>query len=182
METLITFLTAFPEILHFVMAFMDAMTKPLHIAHHQQEQPSSEAEPVASERSKAIDQLFQEDAEARKHRYTVLPLGAFSMAEILQQLMDGSEISLAKRDFAHYRDGIHQYIITCTLALVDSIQVADVHLSSDANHCFNYLCNHVANPGATMTEETGKAIDTIWRDSCINKGSYLEYELVSSAR
>jgi hypothetical protein len=158
------------------------MIKPLRIAHHQQEQPLSETEPVASEQSQAIDKFLREDAKAREQRYTVLPLGAFSMGEILQQLMDGSEISLAKNDLAHYRDDVHQYIITCTIALVDSIQAADVHLSSDANHCYNYLCNLVADPGATLTEETGKAIDTVWRDSSINKGSYLEYELTSSAR
>ena len=182
METLTIFLAAFSEISYFVIAFVGAMTRPLRIAHHQQEQPLSDTEPVAREQSQAIDKFLREDAKARKQQHTVLPLGAFSMEEILQQLMDGSEITLAESDLAHYRHKVHQYIITCAIALVDSIKTADVHLSSEANHCYNYLCNLVADPGATMTKEAGKAIDTIWRDSSINRGSYIEYELTRSGR
>ena len=182
MEALITFLAAFPEVSYFAIAFVGAMTKPLRIAHHQQERPLSETEPVASERSKAIDKFLRDDAKSRKQRYTVLPLGAFQMGEILQQLMDGSEINLAKSDLPHHRHKVHRYIITCTIALVNSIKEADIHLSPVANHCYNYLCNLVADPAATMTEETGKAIDTIWRDPSINRGSYIDYELASSAR
>ena len=182
METLFIFLVSFPEIFHLLIVFMAAMTKSLHIAHNQQEQPLSEAGRLSSERSRAIDQFLREDAKSRKRRYTILPLGAFSMGEILQQLMDGSEINLAKSDLAHHRNNVHRYVATCAKALIDSIKDSDVHLSSDANHYYNYLCNLVADPGATINEETGRAIDAIWRDNSINKEFYLEYGLTSSAR
>lgn len=180
MESLIALVTAFPRALDLIAGFIGAI---LHIAHHQ-ERSLSKADPVASKRSKAIDQLLREDFKAIKQRYTVLPLGAFSMEEIIQQLMDGSEVGLAKDDLTQHRHDVHQFVITCTRKLLDLISGDTIPLSSDAKRSYNYLCNLVADPGAIMTEEIGQAIDAIWRDSLINKGlnPSIDFELTRSAR
>jgi hypothetical protein len=187
MASLVSLFAAIPRILNFIAAFMGAMLKPLHIANN----PSTKAEPgalfrdkKANERSKAIDQLLEEDAKAWKRRCTVLPLGAFSMREIVQQLKNSNEIGLTEAELTDYRYNIHQHVITCTRMLVDSVKAANVPLSSDVDYYYSHLCNHVADPGATMTEKTGKAISAIWKDASVTKAfqSTAAPELTESAQ
>jgi hypothetical protein len=192
MASLTALFAAFPRILNFIAAFMGAMLKPLeYIAHQPENKPSTKAESgvlsrdtKANERSKAIDQLLEEDAKSRKQRCNVLPLGAFSMREIVQQLKNSDEIGLTEDELTDYCYNIHQHVITCTRMLVDSVKAADVHLSSDVYHYYSHLRNHVADPGATMTEETGQAINAIWKDVSIAEAfqSTAEPELTESAQ
>jgi hypothetical protein len=192
MASLVALFAAFPRIFNFIAAFMGAMIKPLqYIAHQPEKKPSTTAQPgvlsrdtKANKRSKAIDQLLEQDAKARKQRCNVLPLGAFSMTEIVQQLKNSNEIGLTQDQLTDYRYNIHQHVITCTRMLVDSVKAADIHLSSDADHYYSHLCNHVADPGATMTEETGQAINTIWKDASIAEAfqSIAAPELIESAQ
>jgi hypothetical protein len=191
MASLVTLFAAFPRIFNFIAAFMGAMLKPLHIAHQPEKNPSTKAEPgvlsrdtKANERSKAIDQLLEEDAKARKQRCYVLPLGAFSMTEIVQQLKNSNEIGLTEDELTDYSYNIHQHVITCTRILVDSVKAANVHLSSDVDHYYSHLCNHIADPDATMTEETGQAINAIWKDVSVTKAfqSATAPELTNSAQ
>jgi hypothetical protein len=191
MASLVTLFATFPRIFNFIAAFMGAMLKPLHIAHQPETNPSTKAEPgvlsrdtKANKRSKAIDQLLEEDAKARKQRCNVLPLGAFSMREIVRQLKNSDKIGLTEDELTDYCYNIHQLVITCTRMLVDSVKAADVHLSSDADHYYSHLRNHVADPGATMTETTGKAINAIWKDASVTEAfqSHAASELTESAQ
>jgi hypothetical protein len=192
MASLVTLFAAFTRILHFIAAFMGVMLKPLqYIAHQPETNPSTKAEPgalswdtKANKRSRAIDQLLEEDAKARKQRCNVLPLGAFSMTEIVQQLKNSNEIGLTEDELTDYCYNIHQHVIACTRMLVDSVKTANIHLSSDADYYYSHLCNHVADPGATMTEETGQAINAIWKDASIAEAfqSTAAPELTESAQ
>jgi hypothetical protein len=191
MASLVALFAAFPMSLNFIAAFMEAMLKPLHIAHQPEKKPSTKTElgvlfrdTKANERSKAIDQLLEEDAKARKQRCNVLPLGAFSMGEIVRQLKNSDKIGLTEDELTDYCYNIHQHVITCTRMLVDSVKAADVHLSSDVDHYYSHLRNHVADPGATMTEATGKAISAIWKDASVTKAfqSNAASELTESAQ
>jgi hypothetical protein len=192
MPSLVALFAAFPRILNFIAAFMGAMLKPLqHIAHQPEKKPSTTAEPgvlsrdtKANKRSRAIDQILEKDAQARKKRCNVLPLGAFSMREVVQQLKNSNEIGLTEDELADYCYNIHQHVTTCTRMLVDSVKAANVQLSSDVDHYYSYLCNHVADPGATMTETTGQAINAIWKDASIAEAFQLTAvpELTESAQ
>jgi hypothetical protein len=192
MASLVALFAAFPRILNFIAAFMGAMLKPVqYIAHQPEKKPSTTTEPgvwsrdtEANKRSKAIDQLLEEDAKARKQRCNVLPLGAFSMREIVQQLKNSDEIGLTEDELTDYCYNIHQHVITCTRILVDSVKAANIHLSSDADHYYSHLRNHVADPGATMTEETGQAIGAIWKEASIAEAfqSTAAPELTESAQ
>jgi hypothetical protein len=192
MASLVALFAAFPRIFNFIAAIMGAMLKPLqYIAYQPEKKPSIKAEPgvfsrdmKANKRSRAIDQIIEEDAQARKQRCNVLPLGAFSMREIVRQLKNSNEIGLTEDELTDYCYNIHQHVITCTRMLVDSIKAANIHLSSDVDHYYSHLRNHVADPGATMTETTGQAINAIWKDASIAEAFQLTAapELTESAQ
>jgi hypothetical protein len=63
----------------------------------------------AEQRSKEIDRAIEKDAEIRKRICNVLPLGAFSMREIVQQLSNSDEIGLARNERIDYRYNIYEW-------------------------------------------------------------------------
>jgi len=88
---------------------MDSRLEHPHDLSHQQESNAFPVPPLyatfsvdtgAEERSKAIDKALHEDAESRRNQVNVLPLGAFSMREIIRQLRtnDADDVGLTEYD------------------------------------------------------------------------------------
>ncbi|KAF3052752.1 Guanine nucleotide-binding protein alpha-2 subunit [Didymella keratinophila] len=91
---------------------MESSLEHAHDLSHQQESESFTGPPLhaaffvdteAEERSKAIDEALYEGAESRRNQVNVLPLGAFSMREIVQQLrtIDTDDAGLTEHDISH---------------------------------------------------------------------------------
>jgi|SRR5690242_2809713 len=128
-------------------------------------------DPQAQKRSETIDRTLEEDAMIRKKQIRILPLGAFSMREIIKQLKSNDEIGLTEDELIDYRYNIHQFSITCIKALVDVIKASEVQLGKGDNTHYSYLCDYVAVPhgDAPLTEEAGQAVHVLWKDSSIRE-------------
>lgn len=141
----------------------------------------------AKQRSQAIDRALEEDAKIRRRQYKVLPLGAFSMMEIIKQLKSNDQIGLTKDALIDYRYNIHQCVMTYTKALVEAIGISNAQSESDTNNDhYNYLRDYIVDPDPDelLDDKFGKAIDALWKDSSIAEAfkSSEEFDLIDSAR
>lgn len=128
-------------------------------------------DPQAQKRSEFIDRALEDDAIVRKKQVRILPLGAFSMREIIKQLKSNDEIGLTEDELIDYRYNIHQFSITCIKALVDVIKSTGFQLGEVDNNHYSYLCDHIAVPhgDVPLTEKAGQAIHGLWKDSSIRE-------------
>lgn len=119
----------------------------------------------AEERSQAIDRALEEDATARKNQINILPLGAFSMRDIVKQLKNNDEIGLTEKELMDYRYNIFQYVIDCTKSLVHLTKSLEAQLEETANNRYSYLCDFIVAPqgDAPLNEEVGQAIELLWK-------------------
>jgi guanine nucleotide-binding protein G(i) subunit alpha len=141
----------------------------------------------AKERSQAIDRALEEDAKIRRRQYKVLPLGAFSMGEIVKQLKNNDQMGLTKDELIDYRYNIHQCVITCTKALLEAIEISAIQTESDINKdYYDYLRGCIFDPDsdAPLNDKVGKAIEALWKDSFITEAfkSSDKSNLMNSAR
>ena len=157
---------------------MDSTVKQSHIL-SQRHNGEASAEPrsrtlvsidmQAEERSQAIDRALEEDANVRKNQINVLPLGAFSMRDIVKQLKNNDETGLTENELIDYRYDIHQHVVNCTTALVHLMKSSKAQLGEDANNRYSYLCDYIAVPqgDAPLNEEAGRAIGDLWKDPSV---------------
>lgn len=157
---------------------MDSTVKQSHIL-SQRHNGEASAEPQsrtlvsidmqAEERSQAIDRALEEDANVRKNQINVLPLGAFSMRDIVKQLKNNDETGLTENELIDYRYDIHQHVVNCTTALVHLMKSPKAQLGEDANNRYSYLCDYIAVPqgDAPLNEEAGRAIVDLWKDPSV---------------
>jgi hypothetical protein len=123
----------------------------------------------AAERSKAIDRVLEEDGKIRKQQCNVLPLGAFKEWEIIEMLLKDPKIGLTKDELLDYRHNIHQWIVTCARKLVSFIETSDFRLEPDARIQHGYLRGYLStlDADAHLSEEFGKAVETLWNDALL---------------
>jgi hypothetical protein len=124
----------------------------------------------AVERSRAIDQALEEDGRIRKQQCNVLPLGAFKEREIIEMLLKKDpEIGLTRNELLDYRQNIHQWIAACASELVSFIETSDFRLEPDAKIKHGYLRGYLSSldPDAYLSEEFGKAVETLWNDALL---------------
>ncbi|KAJ8114339.1 hypothetical protein OPT61_g3761 [Boeremia exigua] len=118
----------------------------------------------AVERSQAIDRALEEDAKALKRKINILPLGAFSMREIAEQLKNNGDTSLTESERADYRYNIHQCVITSIRALLSLIKESKIQ-TDEVKHRYDYLCDYmVGHQDAILNEEAGQATDSLWNN------------------
>lgn len=162
------------QIASLQMDLMNSVGKQAHgPRHHHNSEASANPQscnliPVdmqAEQRSQAIDRALEEDAKARKNQVNVLPLGAFSMRDIVNQLRNNNEIGLTETELVAYRYNIYQHVITCTKVLVDLIEASGIQLQEDIYDRYSYLCDYIAasHGGAPLNEEFGRAINVLWK-------------------
>jgi len=137
----------------------------------------------AKKRSQAIDRALEEDAMIRRRQWKVLPLGAFSMGEIIKQLKSNDEMGLTKEKLISYRYDIHQCVISHTKVLVEAIEMSSIKPESDTNNDhYGYLRSYIIDPDpdVPLNDKVGKAIDALWRYSSIAEA--FKSDLIDSAR
>lgn len=138
---------------------------------------SSTASPIdlgAEARSKAIDRVPEEDTKILKDQANVLPLGAFSMREIVKQLKttDTDDSGLTENELLSYRYNIHQFVLTCVKALLGVIDASSALLEGDVEGCYEFLRDYVSkhtNDDATLTEEAAGAIEALWTEPSVTE-------------
>jgi hypothetical protein len=137
----------------------------------QQHQVFRSKDTQAAKKSKAIDQALEEDGKIRKRRCNVLPLGAFKMREIIQQLKSDDEIGLTREELVDYRHNIHQWVVACTRELVNSVKTSDSRLEPGTRIHYDHLCGYLSDldSDAQLSKDFGKAVEGLWKDSILKK-------------
>ena len=130
----------------------------------QQPQSPCREDTQAAGRSGAIDEILEKDGKARKRQCNVLPLGAFKMREIIQLLKNDDEIGLMEDELLDYRHSIRQWVISCTIELVESIKTSDFRLDPAAKVHYDYVCGYLTDIDSDTqpSEEFGKAVEDLW--------------------
>ncbi|KAH6644032.1 guanine nucleotide binding protein, alpha subunit [Boeremia exigua] len=142
-------------------------------------------DPLAEKRSKAIDRALEQDAKVRERQFNVLPLGAFSMRDVVKQLKSCSNTGLTEAELMDYRYNIHQCVIACTKALVGVVKNSEIQLEEDVSDRYGFLCDFITLPHVdeALNEEAGHAIDALWKNPSVSAAfhSSAKYDLKDSS-
>lgn len=154
----------------------NVQAKPLHQdeRHSSTEMQSPESHittPRAEEKSKHIDEALKEDAERRRGQVKVLPLGAFSMSDVVKQLRttDTDDAGLTENELISYRHNIHQSVFAYIPALLGSIDASEAPLHEDIKSSCNCLRSHLSVPpnDLSLDGEAVKAIESLWQEPSV---------------
>ncbi|KAF3048164.1 Guanine nucleotide-binding protein alpha-2 subunit [Didymella heteroderae] len=155
------------------------LEKPYNLCHEEETEFSVEPQSCTAlpndtegeERSKAIERVLEEDAKMRKNQAKVLPLGAFSMRDVVKQLRnnDTDDAGLTEDELIEYRYNVHQTVFTCVRALLDVADASEVRLDENVDSRYKQLRDYVSVAGDDMTlnEEAGQAIESLWQEPSI---------------
>jgi hypothetical protein len=178
---MVILLGIFIAIINIVNAIVDiigSMLKQLHSLYQQENNDTpmklqfqvlfpQDAE--AKNRSEAIDRALEEDYRIRKQQYNVLPLGQFSMEEVVKQLKNDNEKGLTRDELVDYRYNIHQCVLAHLKALIGSMDMSNIQIDSYIIDYYRYLRDYVGklDRDVILDENVGKAIEVLWQDHSI---------------
>jgi hypothetical protein len=178
MAILLGIFIAIVNIVNFIVDTTDSVLKQLHRLYQQESNDTPmklqfqvlfPQDSEAKKRSEAIDRALEEDYRIRKQQYNVLPLGQFSMGEVVKQLKNDNEKGLTRDELVDYRYNIHQCVLAHIKALMEFMDTSDIRTDSYIIDYYRYLRDYVGklDRDVILDENVGKAIEVLWQDHLI---------------